>query len=341
LSAIRGAAHLVAENCRGRGLPMTLVCHGGGEPALHPDLLGEALDAIEEIAREHGLPLFRYIATNGVMPAATAAWVALRFDLVGLSCDGPPDVQDKQRPAWGGGSSAPMVERTAAIVRQHGTPLHVRVTVTQQTVERQPEIAEYICRALRPSEIHVEAVYAAGRGQALAGTWAETEADRFVAGFLAARQVAARYGVRWANSGSRLGEIHGPYCHVAREVLNLVPGGAATGCFLVTEAAEAERRQVTVGRQVHDSLQLDQPGIDRMRRAVEAPPAACQACFNGYHCARACPDACEMDGPPAADGFLCRVRRRLAEAEIDALADRLWESLAGEDGCAVEALRQT
>lgn len=39
-------------------------------------------------------------------------------------------------------------------------PLHVRVTITPQTINRQTEIAEYVCQRLRPQEIHVEAVYA-------------------------------------------------------------------------------------------------------------------------------------------------------------------------------------
>ena len=202
--------------------------------------------------------------------------------------------------------------------------------ITRQTLDRQEEIAEYICRTLRPAEIHVETVYAAGRASALAAD----DAGRFVAGFLAGRQVAASYGVSWTNSGSRLGEIHGPYCHVFRDVLNLVPGGAATGCFLVTEADAAERRQVAIGRQEGDGLSFDLPAIAALRRRLAALPAACDACFNRYHCARACPDACELDSSPPAGGFLCRIRRQLAETEIDALAGRLWQALAGADGCA-------
>lgn len=335
LTAVCAAARLVAETCHTHGLPMTLVCHGGGEPALHPELLAQTLDVVESTAAAHGVSLFRYIATNGALPVATAAWIARHFDQVGLSCDGPADVQVNQRPLWGGGDSATLVERTARIVVEHGIPLHVRVTVTRQSLERQPEIAEYICHALRPAEIHVEAVYAAGRASALGAD----DADRFVAGFLAARQIAARYGIAWINSGSRLAEIHGPYCHVFRDVLNLVPGGIATGCFLVTGRDEAERRRIDIGGQDGPSFTIDQERVAALRRGLAGPPTACSDCFNRYHCARACPDACELIGPPPTDGFLCRVRRRLAEAAIDALADRLWQSLGSENGCAAQALR--
>jgi len=338
LAEIRAAARLVVANCRAAARPLTLVCHGGGEPALHPDLLADALDDVERIAAAVGLPLFRYIATNGALAGATAAWVARRFDLVGLSCDGPPDVQDAQRPRWGGGGSAPLVERTARIVREAGKPLHVRVTVTHETLARQAEIADYICRVLRPAEIHVEAVYAAGRAAALAAVYA----DPFVQGFLAARQVAAGYGVRWINSGSRPGEIHGSYCHVFRDVLNLVPGagGAATGCFLVTDAGVAAQRGLDIGRQEGDDYIIDPARVAALRGILLALPEVCDACFNRYHCARSCPDACPLDGLPPVDGFLCRVRRQLAEAEIDTLADRLCGELAATgDEWAARVLR--
>ena len=380
---------------------MTLVCHGGGEPGLHIDLLAGAVEMVEAIAAATGVPLFRTIATNGALPAASAAWIARRFDRVGLSCDGPPDIQARQRPLWGGArfaweadqrrthaepvearapslserrgehsfgrvggrqhalwgghGSAALVERAAAIVHEHGTPLHVRVTITPQTVARQEEIAEYLCRVLQPADIHVEPVYAAGRAaEGGGGAWSPEDADRFVAGFLAGQREAERHGVPWRSSGSRPGEPHGPYCNVFRDVLNLIPGGAATGCFLETTSDAAGRRQVAIGRQDGAAIgcqdgavigcqdgagfSIDQAGVAALRGRLMTPPAACDACFNRYHCAGACPDACELDGPQPGDGYLCRVRRRLAEAEIDALADRLWQAYTGTDGCIGQAI---
>ena len=338
LPAIRAAARLVAANCHARGLPMTLVCHGGGEPGLHMNLLKDAVETVEAVAAEAGSPLFRTIATNGALPATSMAWIAQRFNRVGLSCDGPPDVQASQRPVPGSRNAA-AIERTAALVREQGTRLHVRVTVTPQTVERQEEIAEYLCRVLQPAEIHVEPVYAAGRAAAGRGSaWSPDDADRFVAGFLAGQRVAERHGVPWRSSGSRPGELHGPYCNVFRDVLNLIPGGAATGCFLATTSDAAGRRRVAIGWHDDTRFGIDPECVVALRQRLATPSAACAPCFNRHHCARACPDACELDGPPLPDRFLCRVRRRLAEAEIDALADRLWQAYTGADGCIGQAM---
>ena len=156
LSSVGAAADLVAGNCRRRSLPLHVVLHGGGEPTRHWALMESVLALVEATAQRHGVGLQRYVATNGVVSEKKAAWLARRFDLVGLSCDGPPDIQDGQRPDRCGGATSPAVERTARILREEGRPFHVRSTITPDSVHRQAEIADYVCRRLGPVEIRFE-----------------------------------------------------------------------------------------------------------------------------------------------------------------------------------------
>ena len=91
---------------------------------------------------------------------------------------------------------------------------------------------------------------------------------------------------------------------------------------------------------VTDDYIIDPARVAALRGILLALPEVCDACFNRYHCARSCPDACPLDGLPPVDGFLCRVRRQLAEAEIDTLADRLCGELAATgDEWAARVLR--
>jgi hypothetical protein len=62
--AAAAGARQVAENCRTSGLPLIIAFHGGGEPVLEQDFINKVLDLVEQFE----LPLFRYIATNGVIP---------------------------------------------------------------------------------------------------------------------------------------------------------------------------------------------------------------------------------------------------------------------------------
>ena len=117
---ITAAALMVAQSCRQKGCPLYAVFHGGGEPTLHRERVDEAMARLETIALKHDVQLFRYVATNGIMSESKARWLAHCFDLVGLSCDGPADIQDRQRPLVGGGSSSKIVERTAHILREEG-----------------------------------------------------------------------------------------------------------------------------------------------------------------------------------------------------------------------------
>jgi uncharacterized protein len=326
LKAIAAAARVVAARCREKGQPFYAVFHGGGEPTLHRDRVERALAALEALAAEQEVELFRYVATNGLMSEKKAAWLAGCFDLIGLSCDGPGDIHDRQRPRWDGRASLPIVERTARVLREEGARLHVRTTITPTSLDRQPEIAGYLCQQFRPEEIHFEPVYQGGRTGAAGGLNVDHAAD-YAACFLAARKVAQGYGVPLLGSGSRPGAIHGPYCHVFRDVLNLVPGGVATACFKLTEYSQIREKKAAIGAWDRRSgqFEIDHGRVQALRQQLDVALPDCADCFNRYHCARQCPDSCPLDGDVSGEpGFRCRAQKAIAFGILQETADRLW-----------------
>ncbi|MBZ0276770.1 MAG: radical SAM protein [Anaerolineae bacterium] len=328
-AAVEAAARVVARNCQRAGRPFTVVFHGGGEPTLDWPYAEILLNTVERVAAEFDLPLFRYIATNGVMPESKAAKMAARFDLIGLSCDGPPMIQNAQRPRLGGQASAAALERTAKVVHQIGKALHVRVTVTHESAMRQHEIADYLCNRIYPTEIHVEPVYRVGRGQ----TSNLDDATAFVEGFWEARATARQYGVSWLTSGSRPGDIHGPYCHVFRDVLQLVPGDVATACFKITTAAQSQGAGLSIGHETDGEFAFDQERVDALRTGFSSELVSCTRCFNRYHCVRGCPEFCLLDGTSTTEGFRCHVQRLLSSAFLrEAVA--LLRPVARQNGIA-------
>lgn len=328
MEAIAAAAEVVAENCRRQGRPLYGVFHGGGEPTLHRARVEQALALLEAAAFAHNVPLFRYVATNGVMSEKKAIWLARHFDLIGLSCDGPPDVQNRQRPRRDGRATAHLVERTARILREEGCRIHVRTTITGATLTRQAEIAEYVCQQFKPEEIHFEPVYLGGRTGADTGLTAQ-QAGEFVVHFLQARDVARKYRVLLMTSGSRPDTIHGPYCHVFRETLNLTPGGVATACFKVADERDVRERGVLIGALNRSTghFEIDHVRVQELRRCLGAIPDDCVGCFNRYHCVRGCPDLCSLDDPESPVGsFRCRVQKAMAYATLREAAERLWSA---------------
>lgn len=330
LDEIGAAARVVAENCRAKGLPLTTVLHGGGEPLLDQCQVDETLHLLDHLAGEFGLVQFRYVATNGVMPVAKAEWMARHFDLVGLSCDGPPDIQNRQRPSRRNNApTSHTIEQTAAVLRQAGRAFHARATITPEAVTRQEEIIDYIGRVLRPHAVHFEPVYTGGRADAET-TFAADTAETFVTHFLQAQALARRYNLLLTTSGSRLSTLHGPYCNVFRQVLNIVPGGVATACFKVTDAQAVRKQQVEMGHYDHDAnvYQIDHPRIAQLQAALSVYPEHCRDCFNRFHCVKSCPDSCPTPSTQAA--MRCAIQKKLAYTELHRHAEsyrggELWE----------------
>lgn len=344
LEAIIAAAEVVAENCCRKGRPFYVVFHGGGEPTLHCERVDRAMARLEAVASAHDVEPFRYVATSGVMSEEKAAWLARRFDLVGLSCDGPADIQNNQRPRWGGGSTSHILERTAHILCQEGCRLHVRTTITGATLHHQAEITDYICQQFSPEEIHFEPVYLGGRTGAATGLTAR-QAGEFVTHFLEARKIARKHDILLMTSGSRPGSIHGPYCHVFRSVFNLVPGGVATACFKVTDAAQVMEKGAVIGALNGETgrFEVDHLRVQELRQQLDTPLPECINCFNRYHCVRECPDCCPLDDKAhqsrdsSGMGFRCRVQKALAYAILRETAEGLWSAglekeMEGEGG---------
>ena len=327
---IAAGAKEVALHCHRKGLPLTAVFHGGGEPTLHRRELERALELVEAAAAGQGIGCFRYIATNGCLSEEAVAWLAHHFDLVGLSCDGPPEVQDRQRPRRGGGGTSAAVARTAGVLRREGCRFHVRTTITPATLDRQAEIAGYICRQLAPEEIHFEPVYRGRRGD---GPEARHAAG-FVHHLLEARRVAREHGVPLACSASRPAEIHGPYCHVFRQTVNLIPGGVATACFQMTGDAQTLEKGLEIGRfdQAAGGFRVDQARVQALRKMLGVLPEECAECFNRYHCVRGCPDRCPLDGPGDGLGFRCRVAKSLTYATLVEAAETMWAERGKDTG---------
>ena len=311
-SAALGAAKLVARSCARKGRRFHLVLHGGGEPTLDWEAVVRLVEGTRAIAAEAGVAWFGFLATNGAIAQERAAWLGRELDLVEISCDGPPDIQDRQRPLAGGGPTSPHIERTARVLREAGGRFQVRATITPETVERQSEIVGYLDQALGAVEMRFEPVYRAG-------AFRPDQAEWFVEHFLEAQRQARARGCDLSISGARLDEIHGPFCGVLRDTLHLLPDGAATACFFATDGRPPGAAPFLVGKweESRGEYLLDAEAIAAHRRKALALPPMCLDCINVCHCARECPDRCAVMGAaPEVASFRCLVQRRLAETWI-------------------------
>ncbi len=228
-------ARWVTENCRERGLPFTVGFHGGGEPTANWRLLTYLVSITRQLAAEHGIGWWGYVATHGVISECKANWLAENFNLIGLSCDGPPDIQNSQRPTMRDNPASAAVVNSARAFARHGTPFLVWATVTLETLDRKPEIARYLFDHLGARSIHLEPVYRLDR--AASSPFGDRDASRFAQSFLIAQQWALAAGMGIHLSGSRFDELHGPFCNPLRDVLKITSTGDFGVCFLDIDRA--------------------------------------------------------------------------------------------------------
>jgi oxygen-independent coproporphyrinogen-3 oxidase len=326
--AVAAAARLVARNCNSRGLPFHLVVHGGGEPTIHWDLVQKVHALSRDAAQTRGIAWKGYIATNGVLAAAKARWLGANFDKVGLSCDGPPELHDMQRPVADGSPSSRHVVRTAEAVKDAGATLEVRATVTALTMRRQVEMVRYFRDVLHADEVRLEPVYSFP-GARIEGI-ALADVAELAEHMLAAHEWASHAGLELSFSGARLEEVHGPFCDVLRQTLHLTPDSHAVDCFFCVSSAGERWRQHVIGwyDESQSRFVIDTQRAASARRAAGAIPEACQACINAYHCARGCPERClsEHDREQSRDvdaqawQVRCALARKLTSAWLCRMA---------------------
>jgi coproporphyrinogen III oxidase-like Fe-S oxidoreductase/sulfatase maturation enzyme AslB (radical SAM superfamily) len=318
---VEQAACQVAKNCLRKKKPFWLVIHGGGEPTLNWERLQEIVAITRHTARQLDLSWSGGIATNGVLPEQQARWLARHFNAIGLSCDGPPDIQDRQRPLVNGKGSSLWVQRSAGTMAGQGARITARATITPDTMCRQVEIVDYLCRVIGADEIRFEPAYFLElRGLA---AFKPQDAPIFIQHFLEARRRAGRLGHSLSFSGVRPKELHGPFCQTLRQVLQLTPDGSIGACFLCTDGRQTLNQRAVIGRWMpeYDRFVLDHARIETLNRQINRISDRCRDCFNHMHCSRGCPDVCAADIRPNSQEsfsaeFRCQVNRGLALALI-------------------------
>ncbi|MFQ5603676.1 MAG: radical SAM protein [bacterium] len=316
---VQTAAHAVAKICQKKNKRFTLVLHGGGEPTLHWKLLQAIVACTRKIAHEYGLEWWAYIATHGVLPKNRAEWLADHFNLIGLSCDGPANIQNDQRPMMNGQPTFQIVKRTANLFAQRGVPFAIRATITPNSFHRQKDIVALFCCEFKAKTIRFEPVYLTNHSRSEG--FQKQAAREFVESFVEAQKTAHSMGANLSMSGVRTEEIHGPYCHLFRNVLHLTPDGTATVCFLTVDSRSSNGPSMKIGEEIFQpdpGFALNHPRVAQLRQQAARIPRRCLDCVNIYHCARDCPDVCLLQTDDRGEGgFRCQVNK---------LAVRAWFS---------------
>lgn len=321
------AVRRAVSNARGKRLAIAFF---GGEPSLTPDLIKSVVEYTDEqAARSDIKDVVFTITTNGLLSQDLLKFIIGHRFVVTLSADGPPFIQDYQRPLKSGGKSSLLCERTIRALAANGLDFKVRATVTDFSVKHLAETVAWL-QDIGGTQLHVEPLSIAGRaalatrGEALQ----RPEAEEFAVHLQAAIIRGNELGVGIISS-SYMNLLDPPQEFCDGNVQNrfaVTYGGDVTSCVEVQDKCHPIFPQFIVGRY---DLHQDELVTIKERRdracivSIESNQSTCYDCFAQRICAGGCPVRnFHVTGDSArVDPYRCELIRRMVPFVFGLLDD--------------------
>lgn len=117
--------------------------YGPGEPTQEFKLMTQ----ITEYAKSVSDGVTVELQTNGVFGPEVKEWILRNVNIIWMSFDGPPDIQNYNRPVGGKYPSSPIIEANVRWLNDnkgtHNIMVGARVTMTNINISRQKEMVDY------------------------------------------------------------------------------------------------------------------------------------------------------------------------------------------------------
>lgn len=265
--------------------------YGIGEPTLEFELMKKIKNYAYDKA---GDSLIVELQTNGFFSEKKAQWIAENINILWVSCDGPAEIHDIQRPTASKKPTSGIVEKNLKyFARQKLMQAGVRVTLTPLTMNKQLEIVQYfhnigikyinVLPAFAPIEDKTNSVL-------------DWDALGFAKNFLTAHKKAKKLGI-WYNTMCivNFDEQTRHACRACTPCPHLTTDGYISCCDftqLGTEYSPGPLQQLIYGKYIpkKDIIIYDEKAVSKVRsRCVEnLKEKTCANCKHIYHCAGGC-----------------------------------------------------
>ena len=318
------AIDYIVENLKKLNHPkLHVALHGGGEPT-YP---WQRMKDLVVYAKEKSIPTEITLTSNGIWSKQQTQWIAAYIDYVGISMDGSPQTQDRQRPFLDGRSSSARVMRSLRELEAKQRPYRLRLTA-MPPFDHLTEDVCFICENTSCQKMQVEAAFTPQRGGGY--QYELEEGKQFPKAFFASRRLAAQYGRKLSCVGSEVDKITAVPCGSPFNSLIVTPQNNLVGCFEVTDDSHPLAELATIGRITSKGVEIDEEARLHLRQILAERRASCRDCFCYWTCAGGClPRSLspEPGGHLAYDSY-CELRRMLFK-EI------LLQEIAAGDGLRV------
>ena len=269
-----------------------LTFHGGGEPTLEQETIRTVFDHVEICKGEKKAKYL--ITSNGTTPHKFLDWMMERGFGINFSVDGPPDIQNRNRPFADGSPSSFVVEDNIRYIVGRGYPLSVRMTYSAgDDITR---TLEYFS-SLGIKGVHLEPLFPYGREYNMDSTeisrLSEPKISELLNGFLTAINVAKRLGIKLYN-GHLAHFMRGTayFCGAASgKVMMVTHDGFLSSCIEVTDGKEAVADHFIIGKWndgAGEFIVEEKKIATMLTRHPDGVLPACKDCFAKFTCAGGC-----------------------------------------------------
>ncbi|HPO12527.1 MAG TPA: SPASM domain-containing protein [Candidatus Hydrogenedentes bacterium] len=286
----KAAIDFVIENaqklCRDR---IEVGFHGGGEPTAAWTVFQTLVCYARTKSDNTRLKSSIGMSSNGCFGPERARWIADNLDNVSISIDGPPGIQDEQRPLLNGNPSSPLLKEGIRVLDDKGFNYSFQVTITRKHLHQILNIVEYLTSEFNPRIIKIEPVSPAGRCY----EQRELVPDmmHFAEAFNHAFEVAKHKGIQLHFSGMRpLGSHVACFCGAFNEPFNITPDGLISACFETTDACAPYANTFIIGKfeEGKRTFTIDSERLELLRSRNINQLETCQDCFCKYSCGGDC-----------------------------------------------------
>lgn len=286
------AVEFVMRNSTRSGIRKTHVAfHGGGEPfygrAWH--LMRHVVQHATGLGKQLGVDVSFYASTNGVLSRRQLDWIVASNLRLQLSFDGPPDIQNANRPTASGKGSFEPAMRTMEFLEKAEHPYSIRATITDRSVNRLCELVDFFGSVSSVTDLHFEALHECGRCSDT-GAKPPPPSD-FVEKMIEAQAYALTVGRTVWFSQFRL-ESRDVYCGALAPMFCVTPEGMVSSCYEVSSQSDPRSETFFYGRYdeaAADKFVFDEVRIKRLKGRTADRIAGCETCFARQSCAGDCP----------------------------------------------------
>lgn len=276
--------------------------YGPGEPTQEFELMKKIVDYAKKTS---GTRVTTEIQTNGVFNETVREWMLENMNILWMSFDGPPDIQNFNRPINTkynifDKTSSEVLEENVKWLIKHGDKNNLmvgaRVTVSDKNVNRQLEMVDYFER-LGIKYIWTDPIFQSVDKIPVCDDKIKLEKynfnmDEYVNNYLDAYKYAKQkdifYGSIFTCNFDGKTRIH---CRCCTPVPHLTPDGYVSACDMVVLGEEAYHMDCFIyGKWIEekDRFIFDNSKIDGLRNRNIDNMEHCKTCEVRYYCGGYC-----------------------------------------------------